>query len=73
MVDAYETKHQNRATITDKIAKRSGEEPWSGYDEESVVSITRRLTRSDADTHRKVLAYERDRKNRTGVTDVANR
>ena len=73
MVDAYETKHQNRATITDKIAKLSGEEPWSGYDEESVESITRRLADADADTHRTVLAYERDRKNRTGVTDAADR
>ena len=73
MVDAYETKHQNRATITDKIAKLSGEEPWSGYDEESVESITRRLTDSDTDTHRKVLAYERDHKNRNGVTDAADR
>ena len=73
LVEAYETKHQNRATITDKIAKLSGEEPWSGYDEESVETITRRLTDSDADTRRKVLAYERERKNRAGVTDAATR
>jgi hypothetical protein len=73
MVNAYETKHQNRATITDKIAKLSGEEPWSGYDEQSVESITRQLVDSDTDTRRKVLAYERDRKNRTGVTDAADR
>ena len=71
MIDAYETKHQNRATITDKIAKLSGEEPWSGYDEESVETITRRLSDADTDTRRKVLTYERDRKNRTGVTDAA--
>ena len=32
-IDAYERKHADRATITDRIAKLSGEEPWSGYDE----------------------------------------
>lgn len=73
MIGAYERKHQNRATITDKIAKLAGEEPWSGYDEQSVETITRRLADSDAGTHREVLAYERARKNRTGVTTAADR
>jgi hypothetical protein len=73
LIQAYEVKHHNRATITDRIAKLSGEEPWSGYDEESVQTITRRLTDSGADTRGKVLAYERERKNRAGVTDAASR
>ena len=71
LVQAYEAKHRNRATINDKIAKLSGEEPWSGYDEQSVESITRRLADADEHTHRTVLSYERARKNRTGVTDAA--
>ena len=72
-IDAYERKHADRATITDRIAKLSGEEPWSGYDEASVESITRRL--SDADDHaaRDVLAYERDHKDRAGVINAATR
>ena len=32
-IDAYERKNDNRATITAKIAKLTGDEPWSGYDE----------------------------------------
>src|SRR5512144_2852043 len=39
MIGAYEIKHNNRATITDRIAKLTGEEPWSGYDEQSVDAI----------------------------------
>ena len=71
MIGAYELRHENRATITDRIAKLTGEEPWSGYDEQSVESITRRLADADEHTHRTVLSYERARKNRTGVTDAA--
>ena len=36
MIGAYEAKHENRATITDRIAELTGEEPWSGYDEQTV-------------------------------------
>jgi uncharacterized protein (UPF0335 family) len=71
MVDAYERKHENRATITDKIAKLTGEEPWSGYDEQSVDAITKALRDADADTAKAVRAYERDRKARAGVLEVA--
>ena len=67
LVDAYERKHENRATITDKIAKLTGEEPWSGYDEQSVDAITAALRDADADTARSARAYERERKDRAGV------
>jgi hypothetical protein len=72
-IDAYERKHADRATITDRIAKLSGEEPWSGYDEESVESITRRLSDADDRAARDVLAYERDHKDRAGVVNAATR
>ncbi|HTN24248.1 MAG TPA: hypothetical protein VL120_09705 [Solirubrobacteraceae bacterium] len=71
MIDAYERRHENRATITDKIAKLSGEEPWTGYDEQSVETITTALRQADKDTARTVRAYERDRKGRSGVLDAA--
>ena len=40
MIGAYEAKHENRATIMDRIAKLTGDEPWSGYDEQTVDAIT---------------------------------
>jgi hypothetical protein len=73
MIDAYEIKHENRATITDAIAKLTGEEPWSGYDEQSVDAITTELAGADSASAHKVLAYERDHKARAGVLDTARR
>ncbi|HYM80422.1 MAG TPA: hypothetical protein VEY91_03300 [Candidatus Limnocylindria bacterium] len=73
MIDAYERKNQNRATITDKIAKLTGDEPWSGYDEQSVDAITTALDDADAQTAQKVKAYERDHKGRTGVIETADK
>jgi SpoVK/Ycf46/Vps4 family AAA+-type ATPase len=73
MIDAYERKHGNRATITDKIAKLTAEQPWSGYDEQSVDAITTALSDADAETARKVKAYERDHKGRTGVIETADK
>lgn len=73
MIDAYERKHENRATITDKIAKLTGDEPWSGYDEQSVDAITTALNEADAETAKKVVSYERDHKGRTGVIATAEK
>ena len=39
LIDAYERKHGNRATITDRIAKLVGEQPWAGYDEQDVDTV----------------------------------
>jgi uncharacterized protein (UPF0335 family) len=71
-IDAYERKRENRATITDKITKLTGEEPWSGYDEQSVDAITTALRETDDDTAAAVRTYERQRKNRAGVIDAAD-
>jgi hypothetical protein len=71
-IDAYERKHQNRATITDKIAKLAGNEPWSGYDEQSVDAITTTLRDADKDTAHSVRTYERGRKDRAGVLQAAD-
>ena len=72
MIDAYERKHQNRATITDKITKLTGDEPWSGYDEQSVDAITTTLRDADKDTAQSVRSYERERKDRAGVLEAAD-
>jgi hypothetical protein len=73
MIDAYERKRENRATITDRIAKLTGEEPWSGYDEQSVDAITTALNDTDAMTAQEVKAYERDHKSRAGVIEAAEK
>lgn len=71
-IAAYERKRQNRATVTDQIAKLTGDEPWSGYDEQSVDAITTALRDADEDTARTVRSYERARKNRAGVIQAAD-
>jgi hypothetical protein len=73
MIDAYERKNQNRSTITDKISALSGDEPWSGYDEQSVDAITTVLGDADDEIARKVKSYERDHKGRVGVITAADR
>lgn len=72
MIDAYERKRENRTTITDKIAKLTGEEPWSGYDEQGVDAITTALRDADPAAARAVRSYERDRKARSGVLQAAD-
>ena len=73
LIDAYERKRENRATITDRIAKLTGEEPWSGYDEQSVEAITTALNDTDALTAQEVKTYERDHKSRAGVIEAAEK
>lgn len=73
MIGAYEAKHEKRATITDKITKLTGDEPWSGYDEQNVDAITTILAKADDDTSRKVRSYERDHKDRAGIIAAADR
>ncbi len=70
-IDAYERKRRNRATITDRVAKLLGEQPWAGYDEQSVNAIASRLGEVDAETARTVKRYERDHKDRAGVVSAA--
>ena len=72
-IDAYERKHENRATITDKIAKLTGDEPWSGYDELSVEAVAKAVGDSDQETAKKVREYERNHKDRSGVVEAAGR
>jgi hypothetical protein len=73
MIGAYEAKRKNRGTITDRIAKLTADEPWSGYDEQNVREITARLAGRDAKTTSKVRSYELAHKDRAGVLDAAVR
>ena len=44
-VEAYERKGQARTTILDRIGTLRGNEPWAGYDEQTVAEIRGRLAR----------------------------
>jgi hypothetical protein len=70
MIGAYEAKHENRVTITDRVAALTGVEPWSGYDEQNVADVTAALADHDAHTARKVSSYERGHKDRAGVLEA---
>jgi len=70
-IDAYERKHDNRATVTDRIAKLIGDEPWSGYDEQSAEAIKKAVAEIDAQRAKTVLDYERAHKDRAGVVQAA--
>lgn len=72
MIDAYERKHENRTTITDRIAKLARDEPWSGYDEQSVDAISSALGEADLVKAKRVRTYERDHKARAGVLRAAD-
>ena len=72
-IDAYERKNENRATITDKIAKLTGDEPWSGYDELSADAAAKAVRECDEESATKVRSYERDHKGRSSVMQAADR
>ncbi|MEA2193927.1 MAG: hypothetical protein QOG42_361, partial [Solirubrobacteraceae bacterium] len=71
--DAYERTHDNRATITDKIAKLTGDEPWSGYDELSVDAVSKTLADADPQKAQHVKTYEAGHKARAGVIAAADK
>ncbi len=73
LIDAYERKHENRATITDRIASLSGDEPWPGYDEQGVEAIEKALSEADGELAGAVRGYEREHKGRAGVIEAAER
>ena len=70
-IQAYEGKRENRATILDRIHKLTGDEPWSGYDEQSVEQVVEALDATDTETAKTVRSYERDHKERSTVLDAA--
>ncbi len=72
-VDAYERKHQDRATVLGRIRSLRGDEPWAGYDELTAAEVQAVLSEGDDDRAGRVRAYERGHKNRAGVLKAAER
>ena len=72
-VAAYERKHENRSTVLSRINSLRNDEPWPGYDEQTVDEIRKALSRGDAKQSREVREYERRHKERQGVMQTAER
>jgi len=72
-VDSYERKTENRTTILSRIASLRGDEPWAGYDDLGVDEVRAVLDEGDEDRVKRVRAYERSHKNRSGVVAAAER
>jgi ferritin-like metal-binding protein YciE len=57
-----------------RAAKRAGAaQPWPGYDKQTADEITKRLATADEKLRSTVHRYERTHKNRTTITDAAQR
>jgi len=73
-IDAYERKQQNRTTVLSRVAALRGNEPWPGYDEQTVDQIEKALTAIDDESKLKgVRDYERSHKSRAGVIRATER
>jgi ferritin-like metal-binding protein YciE len=72
-VGAYERKHENRATVLSRISTLRGNEPWPGYDEQSVSEIRSALAGADDARVKATRDYERTHKARAGVLEATER
>jgi hypothetical protein len=59
--------------VLERVEALRGDEPWAGYDDQSVADVTGRLSDADDATRKKVLEYERRHKDRAGVVRAAER
>ncbi len=71
-VEAYERRHEDRSTVTDRIAALRAREPWPGYDDQTADEVASVLRSAGEDDERRRAArdYERAHKNRTTVLEV---
>jgi len=73
-IDAYERKERNRSTVLDRVSTLlEQDEPWSGYDDQSVADIKKRLDDADEQTVERARVYERAHKDRRGVLDATEK
>ena len=72
-IDAYERRTENRTTVLSRISSLRGDEPWPGYDEQTVSEIDEALRAADADLVAKVRNYERTHKGRKSVLQATER
>ncbi|HJR45626.1 MAG TPA: DUF892 family protein [Actinomycetota bacterium] len=66
-IQVYESRNENRKTILDRIEGLEGDEPWAGYDEQTVAEINKVLTGAAPSVVATVRDYERAHKNRASI------
>jgi ferritin-like metal-binding protein YciE len=70
----YDIKTTGAADAARTVTRKTGlSEPWRGYDKQTAEDITKHLARSREDVRNRVLRYERSHKNRTRITEAAER
>jgi ferritin-like metal-binding protein YciE len=70
-VEAYERRHENRSTVTERIAALRSTEPWPGYDDQTADEVATILRSADDDARRRAARdYERAHKNRATVLEL---
>ena len=72
-VAVYERAHQNRTTVLGRIDALGADEPWPGYDEQTVAEIQAAVDSADHELAGRVRAYERSHKDRSGVLKAVDR
>ncbi len=72
-IDAYERKGRNRTSVLNRISNLRGDEPWPGYDEQSVEDIRKALDAANEDVVKTVRGYETAHKKRQGVLQATER
>src|SRR3954454_16324512 len=63
-VAAYERRHDNRTTVTERISALQAREPWPGYDDQSAQEVASILSEAGDDRRSAAREYERAHKNR---------
>jgi ferritin-like metal-binding protein YciE len=66
-VEAYERANQGRQTVLERIGGLREDEPWPGYDAQTVEQIRQALNDADPEHAKAVRDYERRHQDRTGV------
>ena len=59
--------NEDLKTILDRIETLQGDEPWPGYDDQTVAEINKALNDASSETLQTVREYERAHKNRSSV------
>lgn len=66
-VQAYESANEERKTILERIEALQGDEPWPGYDDQTVAEINKALSDAAPDVVESVRDYERSHKSRASI------
>ena len=72
-VQSYERRNQSRVTVIDRIDSLRGDEPWTGYDEQTADEVVSALSGADDERVTAVRAYERAHKARKTVLEATER